>query len=49
MNEQQRVRWLEWGVRLLLLALLALWVITPPHDTIKKTSLSAATVEQGRQ
>ena len=40
MTGQQRTRWLEWGIRLLVLALLALWVITPPYATIKPVAPS---------
>ena len=48
MTGDQRVRWLEWGLRLLVLALLALWVITPPHATIKPVA-PLLTVNGGAQ
>lgn len=30
--------YLEWGVRLVVLALLALWVISPPQDRIRSAA-----------
>lgn len=46
MSDHQLARWLEWGVRLLVLALLALWIIAPPHAGIK-TSVSLSHIEGG--
>lgn len=35
MSDPRRAWILEWGLRLVVLALLALWVVTPPQDHIR--------------